>query len=88
MDPADRTLRARLAAHSQWAKEANPTARTAKARAAAESKFVTQAREIHPDGSDEVIARAAEHLRKAHFARMGLKSAAARRKGGARTEAA
>lgn len=81
MDPADRTLRARLAAHSQWAKEKDPTSRTAKARAAAAGKFEKQARELHPDGDDELIARTAEHLRKAHFARMGMKSAAARRKG-------
>lgn len=81
MDPADRTLRARLAAHSQWAKEKDPTARTAKARAAAASKFEAQARELHPDGDDELIRRTAEHLRKAHYARMGMASAAKRRKG-------
>lgn len=88
MDPADRTLRARLAAHSQWAKEKDPTARTAKARKAAADRFVKQARELHPDGDDELIARTAEHLSKAHYARMGMASAAARRKGGARSEAA
>lgn len=84
MDPADRTLRARLAAHSQWAKEKDPTARTAKARKAAASKFEKAARELHPDGDDDLIARTAEHLRKAHFARMGMASAAARRKGAAK----
>lgn len=87
MDPVDRTLRARLAAHSSWAKTTDPTSRTAKARTAANNKFMTQARELHPGGSDELIATTAEHLRKAHFARMGLKSAAARRKG-TRPEAA
>jgi hypothetical protein len=81
MDPADRTLRARLAAHSQWAKEPNPTARTEKARKAAASKFEQEARELHPEGDDELIARTAEHLKKAHYARMGLASAAKRRKG-------
>ncbi|SEO82710.1 hypothetical protein [Actinacidiphila rubida] len=88
MDPADRTLRARLAAHSQWAKETDPSARTAKARKAAGEKFVTQARELHPDGSDELIAKTAEHLRKAHFARMGMASAAKRRKGATAPKAA
>jgi hypothetical protein len=87
MDPVDRTLRARLAAHSQWAREKDPTARTEKARKAADSRFVKQARELHPDGDDALIARTAEHLRKAHFTRMGLASAAKRRKG-ARPEAA
>ncbi|MEW2518117.1 hypothetical protein [Actinacidiphila alni] len=83
MNPADRTMRARLAAHTQWAKELDPSARTAKARAAAEGRFVKQARELHPDASEEQIARAAEHLRKAHFIRMGLASAKKRRKGAA-----
>lgn len=87
MDPVDRTLRAQLAAEVSWAKTADPTSRTAKARAAAKRKFEKQARELHPDGSDELIARAAEHLHKAHMRRMGLASAAKRRKG-ARPEAA
>jgi hypothetical protein len=88
MDPADRTLRARLAAHSQWAKEKDPTARTAKARAAADGRFEKAARELHPDGDDELIARTAEHLKKAHYARMGMASAAKRRKGAAPSKAA
>jgi hypothetical protein len=79
VDPAERTLRARLAAHTQWAKEPDPTSRTAKARAAMNNKFVEQARELHPDASDEQIERAAEHLRKAHYARLGLASGKARR---------
>lgn len=87
MDPADRTLRARLAAHTQWAKETDRSARTAKARAAFVGKFEAAAREIHPDGDDALIARTAESLRKAHYARMGLKSGARRRKG-SRPEAA
>jgi hypothetical protein len=84
MDPADRTLRARLAAHTSWAQTEDPTSRTAKARAAAKAKFEKQARELHPNGDDDLIARTAEHLRKAHYARMGLRSAAARRKGPAK----
>lgn len=79
MDPAERTLRARLAAHTQWANEPDPTGRTAKARAAMTNKFVAQARELHPDGDDELIEKAAEHLRKAHYARLGLASGKARR---------
>jgi hypothetical protein len=81
MDPADRTLRARLAAHTSWANTADPSSRTAKARAAATEKWTAKARELHPDGDDALIARTAEHLRKAHFARMGMASAAKRRKG-------
>jgi hypothetical protein len=81
MDPIERTLRARLAAHSQWAKETDRTARTAAGRKAAAARFEKQARELHPDGDDALIARTAESLRRAHYARMGLASAAARRRG-------
>jgi hypothetical protein len=81
MDPADRTLRAQLAAEMSWAKTVDPTSRTAKARAAAASRFEKQAREMYPDGSDELIRRTAGHLQKAHMRRMGLNSAKKRRKG-------
>ncbi|MDX3074579.1 hypothetical protein [Streptomyces sp. MI02-7b] len=77
--PADRSMIARLAAHISHANDADPTARTAPARAAANEKFVKQAREMHPDASDERIAQVAEHLRKAHFIRLGRASGAARR---------
>jgi hypothetical protein len=87
MDPADRTLRARLGAHTQWAKTEDRTERTAKARKASAARFVTQAEELHPGGSPELIARTAESLAKAHYTRMGLKSAEKRRRG-ARPEAA
>ncbi|MFE5159677.1 hypothetical protein ACFRNT_14375 [Streptomyces sp. NPDC056697] len=79
MTPQERTLRAQLAAHTSWARTTDPTSRTAKARAAAASRFEREARELHPNGTEEQIARAADHLRKAHFARLGLKSGRARR---------
>lgn len=72
MSSADeRTLVARIAVHSSWANTADRSARTAPARAAFDHKFLEQA------GGDP--ARAA-HLRKAHFARLALKSAQARRR--------
>lgn len=79
MDPVERTLRARLAAHVSHAMDEDPTSRTAKARAAANERFVKQARELHPEASEQRIAEVAEHLRKAHFARLGLASGRARR---------
>lgn len=79
MDPQDRSLRARLAAHTSWANTLDPASRTAKARAAANGRFEKQARELHPDATDEQITRAAAHLKKAHFSRLALASAAARR---------
>ncbi|MFH9014011.1 hypothetical protein ACH4C6_21850 [Streptomyces sp. NPDC017943] len=79
MDPQDRTLRARLAVHTSWANTLDPKSRTAKARAAAAGRFEKKARELHPDASDEQIARVAAHLKKAHYAAMALASAKARR---------
>jgi len=67
----ERVLRARIAAHESWARTSDRSARTAPARAALERRFLEQA-----DG-DPVRA---EHLRKAHFARLALKSAQARRR--------
>ncbi|GAA1969251.1 hypothetical protein GCM10009817_06510 [Terrabacter lapilli] len=66
-------------AHSSWANTVDRSARTAPARAALDAKFLAQA-----EGDPE----RAEHLRKAHFARLALKSAQARRKAREATEAA
>ncbi|WP_222267407.1 hypothetical protein [Modestobacter marinus] len=76
---SDRALIARLAAHESWAKAANRSARTAPARAALVSKFE---REVDPNGvlPPAERARRAEHARKAHFTRLALRSAQARRK--------
>lgn len=69
--PNERRLVASLAAHESWANTENRSARTAPARAALDQKFL--------DAADGDPVRAA-HLRKAHFARLALKSAQARRK--------
>ena len=71
MTEAERRLVASIAAHESWARTPDRSARTAPARAALDAKFLEQA------GGDP--ARAA-HLRKAHFARLALKSAQSRRK--------
>jgi hypothetical protein len=68
---AERRLAARIGAEISWANTPNRSARTAPARAALDRKFLEQA------GGDPVRA---EHLRKAHFAKLSLKSAQARRK--------
>ncbi len=64
-------LRAQIAAHTSWANTPNRSARTAPARAALDAKFLAEA------GGDPIRAA---HLRKAHFARLALRSAQARRK--------
>jgi hypothetical protein len=61
----------RIGAETSWANTKDRTARTASARAALDRKFL--------DAADGDPVRAA-HLRKAHFARMALLSAQARRR--------
>jgi hypothetical protein len=74
---ADRSLAASIAAHSKWA-VTDPVQGTAAARAAFLSRF-----ELLADPSGELDpaerARRAGHLRKAHFRRLALASAKARR---------
>ena len=76
---SDRQAISRIAAHESWARTPDRTARTAPARAALLAKFE---REVDPAGALPPGERAqrAEHLRKAHFQRLALKSAQARRK--------
>jgi len=79
LTPTERSLRARLAAHSSWAQTADPSSRTRAARDAFLDRFE---REVDPDGQlppEERRVRA-EHARKAYFTRLALKSAQARRR--------
>jgi hypothetical protein len=69
--PSERSQIGTIAAHESWANTTNRSARTAPARAALDAKFLEQAE------GDSVRAA---HIRKAHFARLALKSAQARRK--------
>lgn len=68
---SERSQLGKLGAHESWAHTTNRTARTANARAAFDQRFLDQA-----DGDP---VRAAQ-FKKAHFARLALKSAVARRK--------
>jgi len=79
LTPAERSLRASIAAHALWAKVPDRTARTAPARAALLAKFE---REVDPDGvlPPKERAKRAENARKAYYARLSLKGAKARRK--------
>lgn len=73
-----RTLAARIAAHESWARTPDRTARTAPARAALMARFE---RDVDPDGILPPVdrARRAESARRAHFTRLALASAKARR---------
>jgi hypothetical protein len=67
----DRSQISSIAAHTSWANTQDRSARTAPARAALDLKFLTEA-----DGD----AIRAEHLRKAYFKRLALKSVQSRRR--------
>ena len=73
MTPAERRLRARIGAHTSWLNTENRYARVLPARLALEAEFE---READPDNklTPPERARAAENLRKAHYARMALRS--------------
>lgn len=77
LTPAQRTLRARVAVHSSWAKTSDRAARTAPARAASIARFE---REVDPDGTlpPAERARRAESARKAYMARLSLAASRAR----------
>jgi hypothetical protein len=79
MTPEQRSLRARMAAHSLHARVTDPAAHTAPARRAFLDRFE---REVDPDGvlNPDERARRAEHARKAYFLKLALASAAARRR--------
>lgn len=81
LTPSERTLRAQIAAHQSWARTEDPSARTANARKAMLDKFE---RQVDPEGklSPAERAKRAGHARKAHFKRLALKSAQARRRRG------
>lgn len=77
--PAEHSLASRFGAHQSWANTTDRAARTAPARKALAEKFLRLA---DPDGVLPVAEREAraQSLRKAHYARMALKSAQARRR--------
>jgi hypothetical protein len=79
LEPSDRQMMGRIAAHESWARTPDRSARTAPARAALLATFEAQ---VDPEEklAPAERARRAEHLRKAYFQRLALKSAQSRRK--------
>lgn len=77
LTPEQRTLRARLAAHTRWATTEDRSAATAPARRGLDSKFERMA---DPDGVLDPHERAirADHFRQAHYLRMAMLSVKAR----------
>lgn len=83
MDPvstSERSMRMRIASYKSWANTKDRAARTAAARRQSHhGRFVEQARQLHPDGTEQQIADAADALKSAHYRELALRSAQARR---------
>jgi hypothetical protein len=75
----DNSLLSTAANHDRWAAVEDRTAATAPARQAFRDRFLTEARERFGDLPADELAYRAEHLRKAFYARLAVKSARARR---------
>lgn len=73
LTPSQRSLQARMAAYSSWARTGDPSARTASARQALLNRFVQQ---VDPESRlpAEERMRRAEQAKREYFARMALKS--------------
>jgi hypothetical protein len=84
LTPAQRSIRARIAANSRWAAE-DGKANAQRAQAGLRAKFVRDTRERFPDLSDADIERRAESAYRAHMQRLSLRSSKAR---GAEADAA
>ncbi|MET9479899.1 hypothetical protein [Streptomyces sp. NPDC006638] len=81
MDPTERSMKMRLAAHKSWGNTPDRGSRTEAARKASHhTRFLTMAHERHPDATDEQISKVAESLKSAHYTELALLSAQARRR--------
>lgn len=79
LTPAQRALRARAAAHSSWACTVDRSGRTQAGRDAFMRRFEDQV-DPQRELSDDERLRRAEQAKKAHFARLALKSSKARQR--------
>ena len=69
LSATQRAMSARLAAHERWARVPDRQAATAPGRLAADDRFLRQARELHPNGDEDLVRKAADNLRSAHAIR-------------------
>lgn len=76
----DNSLISTLGNHVRWAKTDDRAAATQPARDAFRDRFLREAREQFGNLPADELGRRAEHLRKAYYTRLALKSAQARRR--------
>lgn len=80
MNTSERSMQMRIASYKSWANTADRSARTAAARKSSHhDRFIRQAREMHPDATDEQVEAAAEALKSAYYRELATRSAATRR---------
>jgi hypothetical protein len=87
LTPAQRSIRAKIAAHTRWSAE-DGKANAQRAQAGLRAKFVRETHERFPDLSDAEIDRRAESAYRAHMQRLALQSSKARANGGGSNAAA
>lgn len=79
--PLEASMRGRIGAHTKWATAPDRSAATEPARRAAATALDARlAEEFHLDSGAPDFGDRLEHARRAHFARLALKSATARRR--------
>jgi hypothetical protein len=81
LTPAQRSVRARIAANTRWAGE-DGKANALRAQAGLKAKFIRETRERFPELADSEIQRRGESAYRAHMQRLALKSSKARTVGG------
>lgn len=78
LTPEERVLRARIAANTRWAREADRPGATEKARKASNDRFLNQVPAEITDPAQR--AKCAENLRRAFYQKMAYRSAQVRRR--------
>jgi hypothetical protein len=77
LTPAQRRLRASVAANIRWSRE-DPSANAARGQAGLIEKFRREVLKADPSVTEPELSRRAESARKAHMARLALASSKAR----------
>jgi hypothetical protein len=78
LTPAQRSIRATIAAHTRWSRE-DPSVNGERGQAGLRARFDREARAADPGLTDAEYARRAEQLYKAHMAALAFASSKARR---------
>lgn len=81
LTPEQRSLRARIAVNTSWARTTDRAARTANGTNASPARLSYWEKRVDPDGvmDEQTRAKAAENARTAHYQRMAYRAAQARR---------